>query len=292
MERQQEINKRSSGKFVNVSFQTAINDQNEERLVHVKARVHYREKGQGPVLLLLHDVTQSNDIFRYITPKLAQYYRVIVPDLLGHGYSDCPDIDYVVEDYSLFLEAFINALGLENICILACGQSAAYAVDYCWYNQQNVSKMIFINPGAFRDINFGMSSKLTSFYGGTIIKMYKNQNYVRKQFEKAFFDKTALRDSYIAAFCRPYENPEVQYSVRAAVVNFDDTETLRLLDKLYIPILYMSGNEDVVTNRYTSNLYLSSTQVPYDMMIRNCGSLPHLEKVDNAAIGILRYLSE
>ncbi len=292
MERQQDISKRNSGKFVNVSFQTAINDQNGEKMVRVKARVHYKEKGQGPVLLLLHDVAQTNDIFKYIMPKLGQDFRVIAPDLLGHGLSDCPDIDYLVEDYSLYLEAFIKALGLENINILACGQSCAYAVDYCWYNQQNIEKMIFINPGSFSDLKLGMATKINSFYGGMVMKLFRNENFVRKMFEKAFFDKTALRDSYIKAFCHPYENPDVQYSVRAAIANFDDSNAIRLLDNIYKPILYLSGNEDLISNRHTSNLYLNSSAVPYDMVIRNCGALPHLEKIENSAMGILRFLSE
>jgi pimeloyl-ACP methyl ester carboxylesterase len=54
--------------------------------------VAYREAGLvgRPALLLLHGFPTSSHMFRNLTPKLADRYRVIAPDLPGFGQSDLP----------------------------------------------------------------------------------------------------------------------------------------------------------------------------------------------------------
>ena len=57
-------------------------------------RIAYRDTGQGPALLLIHGMAGSSATWEAITPQLAKKYRVIAPDLLGHGKSAKPRGDY------------------------------------------------------------------------------------------------------------------------------------------------------------------------------------------------------
>ena len=51
----------------------------------------YIDKGDGPVLVLLHGVPTSGWLYRkMIDPLVAGGYRVVVPDMLGFGSSDSP----------------------------------------------------------------------------------------------------------------------------------------------------------------------------------------------------------
>ena len=57
---------------------------------HERARIHYIEAGTGEPLILVHTVGQSLYTWRRVFNRLSEHYRVIAPDLLGHGYSDRP----------------------------------------------------------------------------------------------------------------------------------------------------------------------------------------------------------
>ena len=48
-------------------------------------RIVYRTAGEGPALLLLHGITSSAATWKNVIPRLAEQYRVVAPDLLGHG---------------------------------------------------------------------------------------------------------------------------------------------------------------------------------------------------------------
>ena len=79
-------------------------------------RVHYQESGRGPTLLLLHDVFADHRAWRRVVPRLAERFRVIVPDLPGFGASEKPT------RYAFTREAFA-----ETLCDLLAGVGAARA---------------------------------------------------------------------------------------------------------------------------------------------------------------------
>ena len=55
---------------------------------HDGARVAYREAGTGPPLALLHSPGLSHREFAPVADELAERYRVVLPDLPGHGDSE------------------------------------------------------------------------------------------------------------------------------------------------------------------------------------------------------------
>lgn len=64
--------------------------------------MHVRVSGpeHGPVVLLVHGGIVGGYVFEKWQKPLADAgYRVVVPDLLGQGYSDHPDVPYTKEFY-------------------------------------------------------------------------------------------------------------------------------------------------------------------------------------------------
>ncbi len=72
-------------------------------------RWHVQVMGQGPDLLLLHGAGASAHSFQGLMPLLAQDYRVIVPDLPGHGWTRMgrrgrSGLDAMAQDLALLCE--------------------------------------------------------------------------------------------------------------------------------------------------------------------------------------------
>jgi pimeloyl-ACP methyl ester carboxylesterase len=63
------------------------------------------DEGAGEVLLLIHGMGGSSDSWSGVIPLLAKKYRVVAPDLLGHGKSDEPRGDYSVGAFAVLLGA-------------------------------------------------------------------------------------------------------------------------------------------------------------------------------------------
>lgn len=69
----------------------------------------YQEQGQGEAVVLLHGFCGSSAYWEYIIPELERDYRVLAPDLRGHGDSAVSvgtySMDLFAEDIKQMLDA-------------------------------------------------------------------------------------------------------------------------------------------------------------------------------------------
>jgi pimeloyl-ACP methyl ester carboxylesterase len=82
-------------------------------------RLFVVERGQGPVLLLVHGFPTSSYDYRAMMAALASRFRCIAFDFPGYGLSDKPS----AYSYSLFqqadaLEALVRALGVQTLSVV------------------------------------------------------------------------------------------------------------------------------------------------------------------------------
>ena len=88
----------------------------------------YVEAGAaGPAVLFLHGNPTSSHIWRNILPHIAPFGRCIAPDLIGYGQSGKPDIDYRFFDHVRYLDAFLEALDVKDVVVVAQDWGTALA---------------------------------------------------------------------------------------------------------------------------------------------------------------------
>ena len=108
-----------------------LNSATRDGFVKTKAhgRIHYREAGRGPALMLMHTNGASAHQFEAVAPLLAKHFRVISWDMPGHGDSDRIARHYSMEDQAKALAALMTALKIKaaHISGASCGGSITLA---------------------------------------------------------------------------------------------------------------------------------------------------------------------
>ncbi len=105
-------------------------------------RLHVEERGPGdaPAILMLHGFGQCALSWKHqFGSVLEQRYRLITPDLRGHGRSDKPRTTGSYTDGRLWAEdiaAILDNLALVNPVLLAWSYSGLAACDYLRYGDQ------------------------------------------------------------------------------------------------------------------------------------------------------------
>ncbi len=105
------------------------------------------EQGQGPPLLLLHGLGASSFSWRHNVAPLSRHFRVLAPDLPGHGRSPAAlDADYRPEALVRGLAAFLERRGVPRAAVagnsLGGGLALLLAQDY----PELVGPLILIAP--------------------------------------------------------------------------------------------------------------------------------------------------
>lgn len=116
--------------------------------------LHYREMGEGPVIILLHANPGDSQDFAAIQPALAQHYRVLAPDWPGYGFSPAQAGFMGAAQGVQLLEEFIRSLNLGPVILLGNSLGGNVAVQYATQHPQQVERLILVAPGGFTPHNF------------------------------------------------------------------------------------------------------------------------------------------
>ncbi|MET9229793.1 alpha/beta fold hydrolase [Lentzea sp. NPDC003310] len=77
-------------------------------------RTRVLQAGSGPELVLLHGTGGHLEAYARDIAGLAEDFHVTAYDMIGHGWSDLPDLPYTIDVLSEHLVGLLDALGVEK----------------------------------------------------------------------------------------------------------------------------------------------------------------------------------
>ncbi len=104
------------------------------------------EAGQGPVLIFLHGTGGHAEAYFKNIEAHAKHFHVYAIDMVGHGYTDAPDISYDMQCYVDFMLDFLDAIGAERACISGESLGATVASWFALAHSERVNKIV-MNTG-------------------------------------------------------------------------------------------------------------------------------------------------
>jgi pimeloyl-ACP methyl ester carboxylesterase len=110
-------------------------------------RVAYRDAGHGEVLLLIHGMAGSSESWKPVFSQLARQYRVIAPDLLGHGLSDKPRTDYSLGAFAAGLRDLLDELGISAATVVGHSLGGGVAMQSIYQHPEYCQRLILISSG-------------------------------------------------------------------------------------------------------------------------------------------------
>lgn len=112
--------------------------------------MHVRVSGpeDGPVVLLVHGGLVGGYVFeKWEQPLVDAGYRVVVPDLLGQGYSDRPSVPYTKEFYVAQLNELLDGLGISGrINLLGASLGGGIAIAFAAAHSDRIISLNLIAP--------------------------------------------------------------------------------------------------------------------------------------------------
>lgn len=117
-----------------------------------ESRLYYQTAGQTagpasgetPVLVLIHGLGSSGPDWEEQVPVFSQYFRVIVPDLRGHGASARRGL-YSVEQFAADTWQLLDHLGVEQAILLGHSMGGAVAMQMTLDRPGRVPKLVLTN---------------------------------------------------------------------------------------------------------------------------------------------------
>jgi pimeloyl-ACP methyl ester carboxylesterase len=110
-------------------------------------RIAVRDQGEGETLLLIHGMAGSSQTWRAILPLLAKKYRVVAPDLLGHGLSSKPRTDYSLGAFAVGLRDLLDELEVESATVVGQSLGGGIAMQFLYQHPDYCRRLVLISSG-------------------------------------------------------------------------------------------------------------------------------------------------
>ena len=107
----------------------------------------FRMAGKGPTVLLIHGIGDSSETWADVMPQLAEHYRVIAPDLLGHGASDKPRGDYSIGAHANSMRDLLSVLGIERATLVGHSLGGGVAMQFAYQYPERTERLALVGTG-------------------------------------------------------------------------------------------------------------------------------------------------
>jgi pimeloyl-[acyl-carrier protein] methyl ester esterase len=210
----------------------------------------WREAGSGPPLVLLHGWSMSSAVFAEVIEELAADFRLLAPDLRGHGAS-APGAGYALADFAADLADWLQTLDLHDAALAGWSLGGQVALELVPAVRDRLRRLILV----------GTTPRFTAAAdwpaGLPDLQVRALARDLRRHYLKTMGDFFALQFAGEAMSRERYRRL-VDFAVRAGRLPEPETalaalETLRTADQrgalagIDLPVLVQHGELDRIT---------------------------------------------
>jgi pimeloyl-ACP methyl ester carboxylesterase len=251
--------------------------------------------GNRPVLVLVHGLANSLEIWGRVRDKLAVRFRVIGLDLPGFGCASRPDAAYDGPFFASQLKAFLDGLDLKSPMLVGNSLGASVVLHLCELAPGRIAKAVLAAPGGFgRRTNLTMRCAALPVIGSWLGRPTPFNN--RLTLSLAIHNKSNLTPELLALTNRyaaiPGSNMSFVRTLQSGVGlhgSRDRVAIARLARKFATPALIVWGRQDRIFPANQAERAASLLPRSEVLYIDRCGHYPQWEQPDLFAEAIERF---
>lgn len=108
-------------------------------------RMNVLDRGEGPPLVLLHGLSDDSTFWLPLVDALSPPFRVVAPDLRGHGETDRPPGPYSIRQMAEDVAAAMTALGIPEARLAGFSMGSAAALQLALDHPERVRSLALLS---------------------------------------------------------------------------------------------------------------------------------------------------
>ena len=248
-------------------------------------RVHYQEAGESssPPLLLLHGFCSSTLVWSKVFLGLAEAgFRVIVPDLIGFGYSGKPNNrKYTIASQAQRMIRLLDHLKIERALIVGSSYGGAVAATCALDHPERVEKLVLVGTvNNNRPLDFRLMRIFSSRIIGDLVSplLLGSRRLLRKRMKRVY-DRHAwvLDERRVEARHQPLRAAATHRAIISTVRHWDAERISRDAQFIRQPTLILWGDNDIEIPITDGERLHGEIPCSRFVVFKQCGHLPHEE---------------
>jgi pimeloyl-ACP methyl ester carboxylesterase len=209
------------------------------------AEIFYDVAGSGPRVILLHPFPLNHEFWFPVSKSLSPRYRVIMPDLRGHGESGLGDGPATMQKHASDLVRILNDAAIERAPLIGVSIGGYISFEFWRRFRERLSALVLCNTKASADTNDARNARLES---ANDVLQRGTEPFFEGMAQKCFGETTRhSRPDLVEGALRMMRkmSPEDVAGVQRGMAERpDSTLTLKTIN---VPTLIVTGDEDKMT---------------------------------------------
>jgi len=260
----------------------------EEKFLQIDGnKIRYLESGDSKkTLVLIHGLGASAERWDQVIPLFADEFRVVVPDLVGFGYSDKPLVDYTTEFFSKFLEKFFVESDIKRPNLIGSSLGGQIVAEYATSHSQDIEKLILVSPS-------GTMEKSTPALDAYIMAaLYPNEQSAKNAFELMEGAGHNVHEKIVNGFVERMRLPNAKLAFMSTLLGIKNSELIiSKLQTISVPTLIIWGENDPVIPIHYADSFVSTIQDCRFFRMDSCGHTPYVQYPYAFATKVLEFLN-
>lgn len=204
----------------------------------------YHDSGSGPPILFLHSFGHNKDLwFPQLTHFLEKGFRVLAPDMPGHGESSFVPALHGVDQMAQCYIELLDSLDIRKAVVTGISMGGYIALRMWARRPDLIAAMVLSNTKAEKDSDDIVARRRAQIAN---ISQHGLEHFVTAGAPKRLSPVTLERKPWVLDTIKLL-NYTVPAEVNAATLEAmalkeDDTKVLRTID---VPVLVMAGSDDI-----------------------------------------------
>jgi 3-oxoadipate enol-lactonase len=248
-------------------------------IAHVRGiDVAFDDAGRGPAVVLLHGFPFDRSMWRAQVERLSGRFRVIAPDLRGHGGTGSTDEPSTMEEMAEDLAALLDELNVARAVVCGLSMGGYVALAFCRAHPERVRALVLADTRPQADTEEARRTR---------------EENARRALEEGMEPIAGAMLPKLLSPLTSERSPEVVERVRALMMGVsprgaaaalrgmalrgDQTGTLSKID---VPTLVVVGADDLITPPSDAESMSRSVEGSRLVVIEGAGHVSNLERPD------------
>lgn len=260
----------------------------QENFIEVEGnKIRYLETGHSKsTVVLVHGLGASAERWTRAIPYLSKEYHLIIPDLIGFGYSDKPIADYTPDFFADFLRKFLDAKGLDKPNIIGSSLGGQVTAEYACTNT-NIKKLILVSPSGV------MKQSTPALDAYIMAALYPNEENAKNAFEMMEGSGNEIDKTIVEGFVERMKLPNAKMAFMSTILGLKNAEIIsNRLKTIDVPTLIVWGAQDPVIPIQNADGFVSFIKNCRFQRMDNCGHTPYVQEPEAFSKIVLDFLND
>ncbi len=206
-------------------------------------KVHYRVKGKGRAIVLLHGFLGNIEVWENLLLALSNRYRVVMIDLPGHGLTDNFGYVHKMDLMAEAVKAVLNELQLRRYVLIGHSMGGYVAMAFAEKYMDNLRGLILFHSTAVADSD---EKKVDRDKAIKVAKRNKDR-YLKESLKKLFLPANVKKHPELLAKATNIANGTSGQAIVAAIEGMKQRRNTEVvLQFCHCPIMFIAGLHDLL----------------------------------------------